>query len=278
MNPVLQFLFAHPTSTQTCLYALTIISLWWAESLVLAQPAAVKWRHTSLNALFVVTALPIQVGMMLVCLWVSRWTAHHQFGLIYLLPNPENPWLKYGLMFVVLDLLDYVYHVTVHHVGPFWRFHRWHHTDLAVDVSTTVREHPGETFIRNSFLIAWVFLCGASVEILVLRQTAETVSNLCSHTAIRLPPRSARVLGWLFITPNLHHAHHHNELPITNRNYGDVFSLWDRMFGTFVNFARADTVFGLQSHMDGSADAHLRALVARGQGLLAKVWRIRPSA
>jgi sterol desaturase/sphingolipid hydroxylase (fatty acid hydroxylase superfamily) len=259
---------ANQTSVQICWFVAIIAVLWLAETRAFPQAIAAKSLHSSLNAIFILSALPIQIGMMLLCAGVARWALEHHWGLVYLLPSPEHPLIKYGLMFLVLDFLDYVYHVTMHHVAPFWRFHLVHHTDQAVDVSTTVREHPGETLIRNSFLILWVFLCGASVEILLLRQIADTAANLSAHTSVRLRPRAARVLGWLFITPNLHHVHHHFEKPATNRNYGDVFSIWDRLFGTFTNLAREDTVFGLETHMDGAIDTRLRKLLANGRALL----------
>ena len=276
LNPLAQALFAHPTAIQITLYVLLISSLWLTESMTSPHSAGAKWRHTSLNSLFILSALPIQLMMMLPCLALARWTGEREFGLLYLMPDPDSPLVKFGLMFVVLDMLDYVYHRTAHRVPVMWRFHSVHHTDLAVDVSTTVREHPGETLIRNSFLIAFVVLCGASVEVLVLRQTAQTIANLSSHTALRLPARAARVVGWLFITPNLHHAHHHFMLPVTNRNYGDVFSVWDRLFGTFATVAREDIVFGLQGRMDGAGDVRLLALAARVRGLFSK--RVRLSA
>jgi sterol desaturase/sphingolipid hydroxylase (fatty acid hydroxylase superfamily) len=279
LNEFANFLFAHPTAIQVSLFACIIVSLWVAESLSQQQSLAVKWRHTSLNSVFILTALPIQIAMTLLCLGVSRWVTQNQWGLLNLLPNADDPLIKYGLMFVVLDLLDYVYHRTMHHFPFFWRFHLYHHTDQAVDVTTTVREHPGESFIRNCFLILWVFICGASPEILVLRQTTQTMANLSSHSTLRLPRRSARVFAWLFITPNLHHAHHHFMLPTTNRNYGDVLSIWDRLFGTLVHYSREETVFGLQTHMDGSVDARLAAILNRGQALLGKILpRVRAAA
>ena len=164
------------------------------------------------------------------------------------LPWHESAWVKYGLMFVALDFLDWIYHFAMHHVPWFWRFHLVHHTDRAMDVSTTVREHPGETVLRNLFLINWVLILGASLEILVLRQTIETISNVIAHTSFRLPPLAARVLGWVLITPNLHHVHHHSRRPYTDRNYGDVFSVWDRVLGTFANLPRAKLDFGLDTH------------------------------
>ena len=267
MNQILGTLFAHPSSIQVGLYGSVIITLWLAELLRQPQTVGLKWRHTSLNALFILTALPIQLTMMVPCLFLARWTGEHQFGLIYLLPDPEQPWIKYGLMFVVLDLLDYVYHRTAHRVALMWRFHSIHHTDLAVDVTTTVREHPGETVFRNCFLIVYVLLCGASIEVLILRQSAQTIANLSSHTALRLPERVARVVAWLFITPNLHHAHHHYMLPTTNRNYGDVLSIWDRLFGTLVHHPRQDIVFGVNGRMDGAVETWLLARVRQLRGM-----------
>lgn len=166
-------------------------------------------------------------------------------------------------MFFALDLLDYIYHRAMHYVPLFWRFHLLHHTDLAVDVSTTVREHPGETFIRNCFLMLWVFLTGASIEILVFRQMIETAANIFAHTSLRLPPRLARIVGFLFVTPNFHHAHHHFQMPSTNNNFGDVFSVWDRLFGTFTILSNQKIVFGLDTHIDGRVDERLNAFAVR---------------
>jgi sterol desaturase/sphingolipid hydroxylase (fatty acid hydroxylase superfamily) len=226
-----------------------MISMWWIEQFFFRNSVSRKWRHSSTNLAFMLTAMPIQIFVMLLCVRTANWTMQNRWGLVYLMPYADAPLVKYGAMFVALDFLDYVYHLTMHRVATFWRFHRVHHTDQALDVSTTVREHPGETLIRIGFLTFWVFLCGASVEILILRQSVETVANILAHTSFRLPPRAGRVLGWLFITPNLHHAHHHFRLPATNCNYGDVFSIWDRMLGTFIHLERENTVFGLDTHM-----------------------------
>lgn len=263
MIDIAGFFLAHPTSVQVALFASTFALLTAFECRDGRLAAMPKWRHAATNGLFVLSALPIQVSLMTCTLALAHWTTAQRWGLVYLLPRADDPWIRYGLMFVVLDLLDYVYHVSVHQFAPFWRFHLVHHTDTTVDVSTTVREHPGETCVRNLFLMLWVGLCGASVQVLVLRQTAETLSNLWSHTAVRVPEPCARVLGWLFITPNLHHAHHHCELPATNRNYGDIFSVWDRLFGTYAVLGPGEVTFGLEPPQQGAGERWLRARFAR---------------
>ena len=249
------YLVDHVSSTQAVLYLSILISMWVWEKFAFGGSSRTKWGHSATNLVFMLLALPTQIVLMMACFGLCNWVGAHHWGLLYLLPDADNPWIKYGLMFVVLDMLDWIYHFTMHRVGAFWRFHLMHHTDQALDVSTTVREHPGETVLRIGFLTLWVFICGASVEVLILRQTIETIVNITSHTTFRLPRRAGRIVGWVFITPNLHHAHHHYKLPITNCNYGDVFSIWDRMFGTLVQLERNEIVFGLDTHMEVDVNA-----------------------
>lgn len=262
LHLIKDYMVEHASATQVTLYITIFTTLWLFENLSSAEPLGHKWRHTSVNALLIFSALPLQLLLTLLLIPLAGWVSGHHWGLVYLFPNASSPWVKYVLMFIALDFLDYVYHRTMHRVNGFWRFHLVHHTDMKMDVSTTVREHPGETILRNCFLFFWVFITGASVEILILRQTFQSFSNITSHTSFRLSPKTARVLGWLFITPNLHHVHHHFRLPYTNCNYGDVFSIWDRLFGTFTELHEDETVFGLDTHMDESVAGNYLGVVA----------------
>ena len=256
---MVEFFVRHADATQIMIFAIFVSSLWLLEHILIAQPEGQKLRHTRVNALFVVTALPAELALSTVCLAMSHWVTTHDWGMTSLLP--ESPWIKYGLVFVALDLFDYIYHRTMHFVPGLWRFHLVHHTDQVVDASTTVREHPGESFIRGGFLVLWTFILGASFEVLLLRQAAETVSAILAHSALRLPPRAARWIGYVFITPNLHHVHHHFRLPYTDCNYGGVFSIWDRMFGTFAELEADETVFGLDTHMASVATQDFSSLI-----------------
>ncbi len=238
----------HASTIQAVLFFSVIMACWLLEHAFAGPHRARKRRRAGVNFLVGLLVLPVQVGMATFLLLAVGVVTTYHWGLIYLLPAHENPWLRFGLMFVLLDFLDWIYHWAMHRVPLFWRFHLVHHTDQDMDSFTTGREHPGETLVRNGFLILWVFVCGASLEVLVLRQTVETVANILAHTSFRLGDRAARVLGAVFITPNLHHVHHHNRLPYTNSNYGDVFSVWDRLFGTLRTLALEHTVFGLDTH------------------------------
>jgi sterol desaturase/sphingolipid hydroxylase (fatty acid hydroxylase superfamily) len=242
------FFSDHATAVQVFLFAGLLTSLWVVEFIVAVGPFGMKWNHARLNGTLILFTLPVQLAMTTFVVAAAGWTSVHHWGLLQLLPFSSSVVSKYLLAFVLLDFCDYLYHVTMHKLSWLWRFHLVHHSDQDLDVSTTLREHPGETFVRVCFLIVWVLFLGVSWPALLLRQTAETVSNLTSHSRCRLPASLDRILGWIFITPNLHHVHHHHERPYTDRNYGDVFSVWDRLFGTYAQLQICVTKFGIDTH------------------------------
>jgi sterol desaturase/sphingolipid hydroxylase (fatty acid hydroxylase superfamily) len=250
MEGLRAFFSSHEDVTQLILYAFVITSLWFAEMFVSLNGVKHKWKHTALNSLFIFTALPVQLTLTSFIVLISIWANTHHWGLVNYIPYHQNVWVYYISLFCLLDFCEYIYHVIMHKVDTLWKFHLVHHSDLRVDVSTTVREHPGETCVRTCFLMLWTFLLGPVIGVLILRQTFQTFANVIAHTEFRLSPRANKIVGLLFITPNLHHVHHHYQLPYTDCNYGDVLSLWDRIFGTFSQLEREDTVFGIDTHMD----------------------------
>lgn len=250
MQELRSFFSQHEDLTQVILYAGVITSLWFAEMIVSLDGIKTKWKHSTVNTLFIFTALPIQLVLTTFVVMISGWANAHHWGLINFIPFHTNIWVYYIAMFMMMDFCEYVYHVTMHKVEALWKFHLVHHSDLKVDVSTTIREHPCETAIRTSFLMLWVFICGPAIGVLILRQTFQSFSNIVAHTEFRLPTRVNKIVSLVFITPNLHHVHHHYQLPYTDCNYGDVLSIWDRLFGTFGSLEKEKTVFGIDTHMD----------------------------
>lgn len=240
----------HPSAVQISLFLFVITSLWIAEKFVAASATADKWQHNKVNLLFIATALPIQLLMTILVLITVSWTNHKHWGLINYIPYSHNKWVYYISLFMMLDLGEYAYHRIMHKTEALWKFHLVHHSDRHVDVTTTLREHPCETCIRSLFLMLWVFLSGPTLAVLILRQTFQSVFNILAHTEFRLPKTVNKIMGMVFITPNLHHVHHHYMLPYTNSNYGDVLSIWDRLFGTFAELDEEETVFGIDTHMN----------------------------
>lgn len=251
MQFIKTYFISNPSSSQVLLYTAIILSLWLTEGLILSTSFKDKWKHTFTNLLFIFTALPVQLFMTIFVLIVSGWVTVNHWGLLYLLPHPNSIFVKYILGFILLDFCEYVYHVIMHKTKPLWKFHLVHHSDMELDVSTTVREHPAETFVRMCFLILWVYCLGASFGVLLLRQTIQTISNITSHTQFRLSGRTEKIISYFFITPNLHHVHHHYQLPYTDCNYGDVLSIWDRIFKTYGDpLPMRSITFGIDTHMN----------------------------
>lgn len=244
------FFFDHATLIQVALFAVLITSIWLAEIIFCVDKLAAKWKHATTNFLFMFSALPIQLLLTFFVVAISDWANLTHWGLLSFLPQHKHAILFYLLSFILLDFFEYIYHIFMHKTKLLWRFHLVHHTDQDIDVSTTVREHPGETCVRVCFLMLWVFISGASIGVLVVRQTVQSVANIFAHSKIRLPQNIEKMVGWIFITPNLHHVHHHYQLPFTDSNYGDVLSIWDRLFGTFRELTTQETVFGLDTHFD----------------------------
>lgn len=244
------FFSTHEDAAQIILYATVITFLWLTELLVSSDSLKFKFKHSSVNMMFIFTALPVQLSLTAFIVLISRWANLNHWGLLNLVQWRTKGWLYYIIAFVMLDLCEYIYHVIMHKIDALWKFHLVHHSDLKVDVSTTIREHPGETFIRTCFLTLWVFILGPVIGVLIIRQIFQSFSNIVAHTEFRLSDKVNKVVGLVFITPNLHHVHHHYQLPYTDCNYGDVLSIWDRLFGTFEQLDKRNTCFGIDTHMD----------------------------
>ncbi len=219
-----------------------------------------KWNHAFVNAPFIFTNFPGQLILGIGFVEVLKWTSFHQFGFLYHFHFGKNYLLLFVITFIFLDFGEYIYHVVMHKVSSLWRFHVVHHTDNMVDVSTTLREHPGENIIRLSFTLGWIFLSGAVFWAILLRQIIQVFTTMFAHINYRLPEKLDNIIGFVFITPNLHQVHHHYQKPYTDSNYGDVLSIWDRMFGTFKKLPSKDLVFGVDTHMKQKGTINFKSL------------------
>jgi sterol desaturase/sphingolipid hydroxylase (fatty acid hydroxylase superfamily) len=192
--------------------------------------------------------------------------------------------------FLLLDLMNYLVHRCEHAVPLFWRFHALHHSDPDVDVTTSVRHHPVEYVLTSGvYLIAVVVL---DVPAIVVLSHGLAVFGMASiqHGNIRLPEWSERWLQPVLVTVDVHRVHHSVVFDQANSNYGAVFSVWDRLFGSYSSIGRAQhdrIVFGVRelprrdclkaSQMFLTPWLLSRATVASAPGGMASVARTAPS-
>ncbi len=144
----------------------------------------------------------------------------------------HNQPLKVLLAFLAFDLLLYAWHRISHNVNTFWVFHRVHHNDPHLNVSTAFRLHFVEALITNILKALLIVLLGIDKTAVLLIEAFSTVFIMFHHTNISF--RSERMLGYVVIVPRLHRTHHSAERSEHDSNYGAVLSIWDRLFGTLL--------------------------------------------
>lgn len=208
-----------------------------------------KVRHAAINLLFTLLTAVIGFGLAGALLWVSQMASSEGFGLLHLLPLPL--WAQIVVGVLLLDLIGaYFIHWLEHNVRWMWRFHLIHHSDTTVDVTTGLRHHPGETIFRIAFTILAVGIVGAPIGIVMLYQSLSVLFAHLTHANIPVPARLDKALSRVLVTPNMHKVHHHYKLPLTDTNYGNIFSIWDRIFGTFEYVDELQTLtYGIDTHM-----------------------------
>ncbi|MEO0357764.1 MAG: sterol desaturase family protein [Pseudomonadota bacterium] len=142
-------------------------------------------------------------------------------------------WIEIILAIVILDFMVWLHHVINHKVPLFWRYHRVHHADVEMDVTTAIRFHPIEIFLSMFLKIGVVYVLGAPVLAVIIFEILLNGSAMFNHSNIRLPLGLDRQLRRFMVTPDMHRIHHSARQPETDSNYGFALSVWDRWFGTY---------------------------------------------
>lgn len=166
-------------------------------------------------------------------------------GLLTRLGMPPTAQIVIG--FLVIDFsFGYFAHRAMHRSPTLWRAHRVHHSDPFVDVTTTFRNHPIEGLWRMVCLLVPVWVLGIPAGAVVVQRLLTVFNGSLEHANLRLWQPLERILSPVWVTPNMHKVHHSRDQIESNSNYGNLLSLWDRMFRTFTPTDAAFTVvYGL---------------------------------
>jgi sterol desaturase/sphingolipid hydroxylase (fatty acid hydroxylase superfamily) len=150
-------------------------------------------------------------------------------GLFTQIPEPA---IAGVLAFLVLDLYMYLWHRSMHVIPLAWRFHRLHHTDRSMNVSTAYRFHPIEIISSIVPKLALIWWLAIPSNFVVIYELVFTVVIAVHHSNLNLPASLDRILALVILTPNYHRIHHSQVVSETNSNYASVLIWWDRLFGT----------------------------------------------
>ncbi len=262
MNEIISY-FENIPSLHRALMIIGGISLFWfLEGLFpLVRFNYKKLRHALPNFFFTLTTILINLSMAFLLLTTSDWTVNNSFGLlqwITVLPL----WAEVILGILLLDFIGaYLPHYTEHRIKPLWMIHLVHHSDQNVDTTTANRHHPLESIVRFFFTLLGVFILGTSIGIIMLYQALSVISTQFSHANIRLPKKLDRWISYFLISPDMHKIHHHYQLPYTDTNYGNIFSIWDRLLGTYSYFDRENIIYGVDVFPDMKKNTQIGSLL-----------------
>lgn len=197
-----------------------------------ARAGAERARHGARNFTLGVVNAALN-GTVCVALWwmVARWAEGQSFGLLHWLAPPG--WARLAGTFLLVDLWMYFWHRLNHRIPFLWRFHRVHHSDPKMDVTTANRFHIGEIMMSCLLRVPVIALAGVRLEELAIYEAAMFAVVQLHHANINLTEPVDRGLRLLIVTPFMHKLHHSNWQPETDSNYSSLFSFWDRIFRSF---------------------------------------------
>jgi len=191
------------------------------------------WGRHLLRNLALGTLNGLLVSGLFVVLWtrVAAWAESARFGLLNLSALPL--WAHALGAFLLLDLFTYGWHRANHRMPLLWRFHRVHHSDAHMDVTTAYRFHFGEIVLSSVLRLGVLALGGIKLWELALYELLMFPVVQLHHADIGLPPRVDRLLRIFLATPAMHKIHHSRVQAETDSNYTSCLSVWDRLLGSF---------------------------------------------
>ncbi|CAA0185734.1 sterol desaturase family protein [Tenacibaculum maritimum] len=262
METILAYFETIPSSHRSLILVGGISFFWIIEGAVpLFDFKYKKWKHAIPNLFFTGTTIIINVALAFLLLRTADWVTVTNFGIINWLP--EMPLWLYALLGVLLlDFFGaYLAHFTEHKIKLLWMVHLVHHTDHKVDTTTANRHHPLESIIRFAFTLLGVFIVGTPIAIVMLYQSMSLIFTQLTHANIKMPRKLDKLLSYFIVSPDMHKVHHHNLLPYTDANYGNIFSIWDRLLGTYMELDREKIVYGVDTFPNEVKNGEVKELL-----------------
>ena len=196
------------------------------------QPRKGRWftnmALSVLNALALrglALALPLLAVGAAVDAWSRGWGLFNQVQ--------WSLWQEVLLALLAMDFAIWLQHLITHKVPLFWRFHRVHHADRDIDVTTALRFHPAEILASMGLKIGLVYLLGPQAIAVLLFEVILNGTAVFNHANLALPRWLDALLRLVVVTPDMHRVHHSVIRSEHDSNFGFALSVWDRIFRTY---------------------------------------------
>lgn len=213
------------------LFVFALMALWefWASRRLEKISRRERWPHNL--ALSILNTVILRLLFPSAAIGAAYWGEHMGFGLFHWVEVPT----AFSVIFTIitLDWVVYYQHRVFHSIPLLWKFHRLHHTDLEMDVTTGLRFHPTEIVVSMLTKSFFILLLGAPPFGAFAFELVLNLTSLFSHSNVRLPAWIDKTLRLFIVTPDMHRVHHSVISAETNSNFGFNFSFWDRLLGTY---------------------------------------------
>jgi sterol desaturase/sphingolipid hydroxylase (fatty acid hydroxylase superfamily) len=165
--------------------------------------------------------------------WAADLAVEKNFGVLHWLGDGIPTWAGAIVAVLLFDIWTYGWHRMNHRVPFFWRFHKVHHSDPNMDVTTANRFHFGEIILSSMLRVPVLILIGADLWHLALYEAILFPVVQFHHANVSIGPWMDRFLRLFITTPEMHKVHHSRWQPETDSNYTSLLSVWDRVFRSF---------------------------------------------
>ena len=222
---------------------------------------AVRWSN-NLGLVFL-NSFVVRLLFPAAAVGVAVFATEHGWGLLNYHQLPFA--LSVVLAVVAMDFIIYLQHVLVHAVPVLWRLHRVHHADLDYDITTGARFHTLEIIISMLIKFATIVVLGAPVLAVVIFEVTLNGMAMFNHGNVSLPRGLDRIVRLFVVTPDMHRVHHSTEDNEANSNYGFNLSIWDRLFGTYIDQPREghdNMTIGIHKYRDPKQVSWLPGMLA----------------
>lgn len=224
-----------------------LLGLFFTLEQILRSPFSFKKRgaHLFQNILFQLVLTVLNIFFISVLVYCIEWLNTNQIGLLFWIEFPF--WIKLIISIALYDFTTYWIHRASHKIPVLWRFHRVHHSDTTMDSSTSFRFHPLEIiFIYQSGNILTAAVFGTDVISMAMYYFIVYIFFFLEHSNLNYPKWLNKTFGIIFVMPDHHRVHHHQEQQFTDSNFADIFIIWDRIFVTFKLIPTEQIKYGLK--------------------------------
>ncbi len=210
-----------------------VVWLWetWRPMFLFQQSHRI--RHAVRNiSIALINVLLLGIFILLITNTVCNWALMQNLGLLNWIRLPG--WLDVIVALLLIDAWMYIWHRMNHKISFLWRFHRMHHSDEALDVTSASRFHPGELLFSALLRTCLIPIFGLSIEQILIYEFVLMPVILFCHSNVAISEKWDRGLRWLIVSPRMHWVHHSELIKETNSNYSSIFSFWDRLAKTYI--------------------------------------------